>query len=180
MKTRSTTIIAVKRDGKISMAGDGQVTLGHQVMKSTARKVRLLSDGNVMAGFAGSAADGIALLERLETKLEHYGGNLTRASVELAKDWRMDKLLRRLEAVLLVSDGSNIYLISGTGDIIEPDDDILAIGSGGPYAFAAAKMLLKHTDMSSMEIAKESLMAASEICIYTNENITVLELSEDK
>ncbi|MBN2723051.1 MAG: ATP-dependent protease subunit HslV [Deltaproteobacteria bacterium] len=176
MKSRSTTIIAVRKNGIVAMAGDGQVTLGNQIMKSTARKVRLLASGKVMAGFAGSAADGVALFERLETKLESFGGNLTRAAVELAKDWRTDKYMRHLEAVLIVSDGKNIYLLSGNGDIIEPDDDVLTIGSGGGFALAAAKMLLKHTKMTAMEIAKEALTAASEICIYTNSSITALEL----
>ncbi|MBU1219729.1 ATP-dependent protease subunit HslV [Myxococcota bacterium] len=178
MKTRSTTIIAVRKNGVIAIAGDGQVTLGSQVMKSGAKKVRLLSGGKVMAGFAGSAADGIALFERLESKMESVGGNLTRAAVELAKDWRMDKFLRHLEAVLIVSDGKNMYLISGNGDIIEPDDDILTIGSGGGYALAAAKMLIKHTKMTALEIAKEALQTASEICIYTNNSITALELGQ--
>jgi len=178
MKSKSTTILAVKKGNTVAMGGDGQVTLGSQIVKGSARKVRLLSGGKIMAGFAGSAADGVALLERLEHKLESYGGNLTRAAVELAKDWRMDKYLRRLEAVLIVSDGNKMYMLSGNGDIIEPDENILTIGSGGAYAYAAAKMLLKHTDMSAMEIVKEALQTASEICIYTNSNITLLELSE--
>jgi ATP-dependent HslUV protease, peptidase subunit HslV len=180
MKTRSTTIVAVKRNGTVCMAGDGQISLGNTIMKTGARKVRLLEKSRVIAGFAGTAADGLALLERLEAKLDSVGGNFTRATVELAKEWRTDKYLRRLEAVLLVSNGNHIYLVSGNGDVIEPDDDIIAIGSGGTYALAAGKMLLKHTKLSAMEIAKEALTVASEICIYTNNNITVLELMGEK
>ncbi|MDA3863136.1 MAG: ATP-dependent protease subunit HslV [Deltaproteobacteria bacterium] len=180
MKTISTTIIAVKKGNKVTMAGDGQVTLGNQIMKASAKKVRTLANGKIVAGFAGSAADGIALLERLEGKLEKYGGNLTRAAVELAKDWRMDKYLRRLEAVLLVSDGINIYLISGNGDIIEPDLNVITIGSGGGFALAAAKMLLKHTDKNGREICEEALITASEIGIYTNNNITIFEVEGER
>lgn len=176
-KTHSTTILAVRRKDRVAIAGDGQVTLGSGVIKGHAKKVRLLASGKVLCGFAGSAADGIALLERLEQKLESYGGNLTRAAVELAKEWRMDRALRHLEAVLLVSDGKNIYLLSGTGDIIEPDGDCIAIGSGAPYAQAAALMLLKHTSLSAMEIAREAVGTAAELCIYTNCEITAMELA---
>lgn len=176
-KTHSTTILAVRREGRVAIAGDGQVTLGSAVIKGRAKKVRLLASGKVICGFAGSAADGIALLERLEQKLEGHGGNLTRAAVELAKEWRMDRALRHLEAVILVSDGKNIYLLSGNGDIIEPDGDCIAIGSGAPYAQAAALMLLRHTNLSAMEIAREALGVASEACIYTNHEITALELA---
>ncbi|MBU1238905.1 ATP-dependent protease subunit HslV [Myxococcota bacterium] len=179
MKTISTTIIAVRRKGTVCLAGDGQVTLGNTIMKAGARKVRQLAGGKLIAGFAGGAADGIALLERLETKMEQVGGNFPRATVELAKDWRMDKALRQLNAVLLVTDGINIFLLSGTGDVIEPDEDVIAIGSGGPYALAAARMLLKHTSMDAQEIAREALTSASEICIYTNTSITSLSLSDE-
>lgn len=176
-KTHSTTILAVRREGRVAMAGDGQVTLGNSVIKGHAKKVRLLASGKVICGFAGSAADGIALLERLEQKLEGCGGNLTRAAVDLAKEWRMDRALRHLEAVLLVSDGKLIYLLSGNGDIIEPDGDCIAIGSGAPYAHAAALMLLKHTSLSAMEIVREALDVAAQMCIYTNHEITALELT---
>jgi len=177
MKTHSTTIVAVKKDARVAIAGDGQVTLGNGIIKNHAKKVRLLAGGRIIAGFAGSAADGIALLERLEQKLESHGGNLTRAAVELAKEWRMDKALRHLEAVILVSDGRLMYLLSGNGDIIEPDEDCIAIGSGAPYAHAAARMLLKHTQLSALEIAREAIQTASDMCIYTNHEITALEMA---
>ncbi len=175
-KTHSTTIVAVLREGRVAIAGDGQVTLGHGIIKNHAKKVRLLANGRIVAGFAGSAADGIALLERLEQKLEAFGGNLTRASVELAKDWRMDKMLRHLEAILIVSDGRIMYLLSGNGDIIEPDEECIAIGSGAPYAHAAARMLLRHTNLSPLDIAREAIQTASDMCIYTNHEITAMEL----
>ena len=176
MKTHSTTIVAVKRDGRVAIAGDGQVTLGSGIIKNHAKKVRLLAGGKIVAGFAGSAADGIALLERLEQKLEAHGGNLTRAAFELAKEWRMDRALRHLEAVIIVSDGRLMYLLSGNGDIIEPDEDCIAIGSGAPYAHAAARMLLRHTELSALEVVREAITTASDMCIYTNRELTALEL----
>ena len=172
----ATTVISVRRDGKVVIAGDGQVTLGNTVMKATAKKVRRMADGKVLAGFAGSAADGISLFERLETKLKDYGGNVARAAVELAKDWRTDRILRRLEALLVVSDRERTFLLSGTGDVIEPDEGTIAIGSGGPYALSAARALLRHTTLDARQIAEASLEVAGEICIYTNKNITVEEL----
>lgn len=176
MKIRSTTIVSVRRGGKVVVAGDGQVSLGNTVMKSNARKVRRMHDGKVVAGFAGSAADGIALFERLEGKLKESGGNLTRAVVELAKEWRTDRVLRRLEALLVVADGEKTFLVSGTGDIIEPEGGVVAIGSGGPYALAAARALVEATELGAREIAERALKIAGEICIYTNQNITVEEL----
>src|SRR5258706_13470586 len=174
---RATTVICVRRDGQVAMAGDGQVTVGTTVMKHGAAKVRRLYHDKILAGFAGSAADAFALFSRFEAKLEEYRGNLERSVVELAKDWRMDKYLRQLQAMLIVANTEKSFLISGTGDLIQPDEDgILAIGSGGPYALAAARALMKHTQMSSEEIARESLRIASEICIYTNDNITVESL----
>jgi ATP-dependent HslUV protease subunit HslV len=167
----------VRRDGKVAVAGDGQVTVGNTVMKHGAAKVRRLYHDKILAGFAGSAADAFALFSRFEAKLEEYRGNLERSVVELAKDWRMDKYLRQLQAFLIVANGEKSFLISGTGDLIQPDDDgILAIGSGGAFALAAARALIKHTPMSADEIARESLRIASEICIYTNDNITVESL----
>ena len=176
MKIRSTTIVSVRRGGKVVVAGDGQVSLGNTVMKSNARKVRRMHDGKVVAGFAGSAADGIALFERLEGKLKESGGNLTRAVVELAKEWRTDRVLRRLEALLVVADGEKTFLVSGTGDIIEPEGGVVAIGSGGPYALAAARALVEATELGARDIAERALKIAGEICIYTNQNITVEEL----
>ncbi|MGA2393954.1 MAG: ATP-dependent protease subunit HslV [Candidatus Lustribacter sp.] len=173
MRIRSTTIVAVLRDGKIAMAGDGQVTLDKTVMKHGARKVRRIAGGAVIAGFAGSAADGITLLEKFESKLNSSGSNLMRAAVELAKDWRQDRALRRLEALLLVGNPEHLLVLSGTGDVIEPDEGIAAIGSGGPYAQAAAMALLQHSDLSAEAIAREALKIASKICIYTNDDITV-------
>ena len=164
----ATTIVAVRRDDKVVIAGDGQVTLGQTVMKATARKVRRMGDGRVIAGFAGSAADGIALFEKLEGKLKEHSGNLPRAAVELAKDWRTDRVLRRLEALLLVADRERTFLISGTGDIIEPDEGVIAIGSGGPFALAAARALLAHTQLPARAIAEAALGIAADICIYTN------------
>ncbi len=173
---RSTTILAVRRGERVVMIGDGQVSLGNTVMKGGARKVRTLLDGKIMGGFAGSAADGLALFERLEAKLGEHGGRLRRAAVELAKDWRTDKLMRRLEAMIIVADAEGIYLLSGTGDIIEPDDGIVAIGSGGNYALASARALLDNTELDARAIAEASMKIASEICIYTNSNFTICEL----
>jgi len=158
------------------MAGDGQVTVGTTVMKHSAAKVRRLYDGKIIAGFAGSAADAFALFARFEAKLDEYRGNLERSVVELAKDWRLDKYLRQLQALLIVANNERSYLISGTGDLIQPDDGLLAIGSGGPYALAAARALVAHTEMSAAQIAEEALRIASTICIYTNDHITVEEL----
>ena len=173
---RATTVICVRRDDKVALAGDGQVTVGNTIMKHGAAKVRRLYHDKILAGFAGSAADAFALFSRFEAKLEEFRGNMERSVVELAKDWRMDKYLRQLQAMLIVANNERAYLISGTGDLIQPDDGILAIGSGGPFALAAARALMKHTQMSASEVAKESLRIASEICIYTNDNITVESL----
>ena len=171
---RGTTICAVKRDGVIAVAGDGQVTMGeHTIMKGTARKVRRIYGGKVVVGFAGSVADAFALSEKFEDKLTQYSGNLLRAAVELAQDWRMDKAMRRLEAMLLCADRENLMLVSGTGEVIEPDGGILAIGSGGNYALAAARALYQNTDLPAAEIAEKALRIASEICVYTNGNIIV-------
>ena len=169
----ATTVLCVRRDASVAMAGDGQVTVGNTVMKHGAAKVRRLYHDKILAGFAGSAADAFALFSRFEAKLEEYRGNMERAVVELAKDWRMDKYLRQLQAFLIVANNERAYLISGTGDLIQPDDGILAIGSGGPYALAAARALMKHTTLSAAEIADEALRVAAGICIYTNDNITV-------
>ncbi|MBS1817427.1 MAG: ATP-dependent protease subunit HslV [Acidobacteria bacterium] len=172
----STTILAVRhRDGAV-MAGDGQVTLGQTVMKQNARKVRRLHNDRILAGFAGSAADSFALFSRLESKLEQYRGNLERAVVELAKDWRSDRVLRRLEAMLIVMDRANTYLLSGTGDLIEPDDGLVAIGSGGPYALAAARALATNTELDARAIAEKAMQIAGDICIYTNTNLVIEEL----
>jgi len=176
MEFRGTTICAVLRDGKVAMAGDGQVTLGNTVFKNGAKKVRKIYGGRVLAGFAGSVADAFALLERFENKLQTFGGNLLKSAVELAKDWRTDRVLRRLEAMLLVADTSRILLISGNGDVIEPDIPVMAIGSGGPYAQAAATALYQNTDLSARDIAYKSLEIAGNICVYTNTNIVVEEL----
>ncbi len=176
VEVRSTTVMAVLRDGKVAMGGDGQVTVNQTVMKHKARKVRRMYQGKVLAGFAGSAADGLALFERFEKKLEEFHGNLPRASVELAKDWRTDRILRRLEAFLMVADREHLFVISGTGDLLEPDDAIAAIGSGGPYALAASLALLKHTSLTARQMVEESLRIASDICIYTNKDIVVEEL----
>lgn len=169
----ATTVIGVLKDGKAALGSDGQVTLGNTVMKHSAKKVRKLYNGEILAGFAGSTADAFTLIQRFEDKLESNRGNLQRASIELAKDWRMDRYLRRLEAMLAVMNSKEILLISGTGDVIEPDDNIIAIGSGGPYALAAARALALHTDLESKIIVEESLKIAGGICIYTNSNITV-------
>jgi len=171
----ATTILAVRRDGQLALGGDGQVTVGETVMKSNAQKVRALRGGKLLAGFAGAAADAFTLFEKFEEKLERYPGNLPRAAVELAKDWRSDRVLRRLEALLAVADRQHGFVISGTGDIIEPDDGILAIGSGGSYALAAARALKDNTTMPPVEIVRRALEIAGQICIYTNNNITVLE-----
>ena len=176
MKIRSTTILSVRRDGKVVVAGDGQVSLGNTVMKANAKKVRRMHDGKVVAGFAGSAADGIALFERLESKLKEANGNLTRAAVELAKEWRMDRVLRRLEALLAVADTESTFILSGTGDVIEPDDGLVGIGSGGPYALAAARALRAHSQLEAPEIAEQALRIAAGICVYTNDHVTVLTL----
>ncbi len=174
-RIRSTTILAVRRDGRVALGGDGQVTVGDTVMKSNAQKVRSLRGGKLLAGFAGAAADAFTLFEKFEEKLERHPGNLSRAAVELAKDWRSDRVLRRLEALLAVTDSERGFIISGTGDIIEPDDGILAIGSGGSYALAAARALAENTDLAPREIVQRGLQIAAGICIYTNANITVLE-----
>ncbi len=173
---RSTTVICIRHKGKVVMAGDGQVTLGETVLKSTAQKVRRLYKGQVLAGFAGSTSDAFALFSRFEAKLEEYRGNLSRAAIELAKDWRLDKSLRQLDALLIVADSENTFLISGNGDVVEPDDGIIAVGSGGPYALAAARALRQHTDLSAREIALEALRIASEICVFTNDKFTIEEL----
>ena len=174
IETHATTILAVKKDGQVAMAGDGQVTLGQSmIMKHTARKVRRLYDGKIVAGFAGATADAFTLFELLEAKLKEFRGNLQRSAVELTKEWRKDKYLRRLEAMLLVSDGEHILLLSGNGDVFEPDDDVAAIGSGGPYALSAARALLRHSTLPARELALESMKIASEICVYTNDHFVV-------
>ncbi len=175
-RIRSTTIIAVRRGGKVAMAGDGQVTMGETVMKSNARKVRSIYDGRILTGFAGATADAFTLLEHFEVKVKEYQGDLTRAAVELAKDWRTDKMLRKLEALLLVADREKTLLLSGTGDVIEPAGDAIAIGSGGNYAYAAALAYLDTSELSAAEIARRSLAIAGGICIYTNDHILVEEL----
>jgi len=177
-RIRATTILAVRKDGKAVMAGDGQVTLGETIMKHKANKVRFMFQDTVLVGFAGAAADAFNLFERLEGKLETYGGNLTRAAVELAKDWRTDKILRRLEALLLATDREHTLIISGTGDVIEPDECVAAIGSGGPYALAAAQALVSHSDLDAAAIAREAMRIAGSICLYTNDQVTIQELSE--
>jgi ATP-dependent HslUV protease subunit HslV len=174
-RIRATTILAVRRNGKLAMGGDGQVTVGETVMKSHAQKVRATRGGKVLAGFAGAVADAMQLFEKFEEKLEKHPGNLPRAAVELAKDWRSDRVLRRLEAMLVVADKEHGFLISGTGELIEPDDGILAIGSGGSYALAAARALLENTDLDAKSIVERGLRIAGEICVYSNSNITVLE-----
>jgi len=173
---RSTTVLVVRRDGKVVMAGDGQVTLGEGVVKHTARKIRRLYQDKILAGFAGSTADAFALFSRFESKLEQYHGNLGRAAVELAKDWRTDKMLRQLEALLLVADANQTFLISGRGDVIEPDEAVAAVGSGGPYALAAAEALMLHTDLPARKVAEEAMRIAGKMCIYTNDKVTIEEL----
>ncbi len=177
MKTRSTTILSVRHGGKVAIGGDGQVTMGSAVMKADAMKIRRLADGKVLTGFAGSAADAFALLERFEAKLKDYPSNVPRAATELAKDWRTDRALRRLEALLAVVDARSTLLISGTGDVIQPTDGVLGIGSGGSFAVAAARALIAHSSLSAAEIVRKSLEIAAGICIYTNTNIVVEELS---
>ena len=177
---KGTTVIAVRHAGKVVIGGDGQVTLGNTVVKGKARKVRRLFNGKVITGFAGATADAFTLFERLDGKLEAYGGNLMRAAVELAKDWRTDKLLRRLEAMLIAADKEHTLLISGAGDVIEPDDGLIAIGSGGAYALAAARALVAHSDLDAEEIARKALDIAADICIYTNHSLVFEGLEEDK
>ena len=173
---RSTTVLLVRRDGKVAMAGDGQVTVGETVMKASARKVRRLYNDKILAGFAGSTADAFSLFARFETKLEQFNGNLSRSVVELAKDWRTDKILRHLEALLLVADTKNTYIVSGTGDVIEPDEGVASIGSGGPFATAAATALLHHTKLTARQVVEEAMSIAGKICIYTNDNVSYEEL----
>jgi ATP-dependent HslUV protease subunit HslV len=173
---RSTTVLAVRKDGRVAMGGDGQVTLGDTVVKGSARKVRMLKDGKFLAGFAGAVADAFTLFEKLEEKLDRYPSNMTKAVVELAKDWRTDRYLRRLDALLAVADADHLFMVSGTGDVIEPDDEIIAIGSGGSYALSAARALRQHSKLTAAEIVRASLEIAGEICIYTNQDIVVLEL----
>jgi len=173
---RSTTVLSVRRDGKVVMAGDGQVTLGEGVVKHSARKIRRLYQDKILAGFAGSTADAFALFSRFESKLEQYHGNLGRAAVELAKDWRTDKMLRQLEAMLLVSDANQTFLLSGHGDVIEPDEAVAAVGSGGPYALAAAEALIQHTNLPARKVAEEAMRIAGKMCIYTNDQVTIEEL----
>lgn len=173
---RSTTVICIRHKGQVVMAGDGQVTLGQTVLKTTAQKVRRLYKGKILAGFAGATSDAFALFSRFESKLEEFRGNISRAAIELAKDWRLDKSLRQLDALLIVADDTSTFLISGTGDVVEPDDGMIAVGSGGPYALAAARALIKYTDLTAKEIALEALRISSDICIYTNSNFTVEEL----
>jgi ATP-dependent HslUV protease subunit HslV len=176
VKVRSTTVLLVRKEGRVALAGDGQVTMGETVMKSSARKVRRLYNDKILAGFAGATADAFSLLTRFEAKLEQYHGNLERAAIELSKEWRTDKILRHLEALLVVADDKSSFLLSGNGDVITPDDGIIAIGSGGPYALSAARALLANTELSAREIALESMRVAAEICIYTNSNTIVEEL----
>lgn len=176
IKMRSTTVLLVRRHGRVALAGDGQVTLGDTVMKTGARKVRRLFNDRILAGFAGASADAFSLLTRFEGKLEQYQGNLERAAIELSKDWRTDKILRHLEALLVVADERSSFLLSGNGDVISPDDGLLAIGSGGSFALAAARALLANTELSAAEIAREAMRIAGEICIYTNQNIILEEL----
>jgi len=179
VQIHSTTILSVRRNGQVIVAGDGQVTLGNTVVKGGARKVRRLGEGgaNAIAGFAGSAADGIALFERLDGKLREHRGNLRRSAVELAKEWRTDRALRRLEAMIVVADAESTYLLSGSGDVIEPDDGLVAIGSGGPFALSAARALIAHTELTARAIAEAAMNIAADICIYTNRNITIEELA---
>ncbi len=175
-KIRSTTILAVRRDDKVVIAGDGQVTMGDTIMKSGARKVRRLYGDKVLAGFAGASADAFALFQRFESKLEQFHGQLNRAAVELAKDWRTDKMMRNLEALLLVADTQTTLVIGGNGDVIEPDDGIVSIGSGGPYALAAARALVRNTELTAYQVAEEAMKIAGEICIYSNSNLVIEEL----
>ncbi len=178
LRIRSTTVVSVRRDGQVVMASDGQVTLGEGIIKHSAKKIRRLYNDKILAGFAGSTADAFSLFSRFEAKLEQYHGNLGRAAVELGKDWRTDKILRHLEALLLVSDVKQTFLISGAGDVIEPDGGVAAIGSGGPYALAAAKALVENTELPARKIAEEAMKIAGKICIYTNDTFTLEELSD--
>jgi ATP-dependent HslUV protease subunit HslV len=173
---KGTTILCVRRDGKVAIAGDGQVTIGNTVLKHNAKKIRRVFGDKVIAGFSGATADALTLFEKFEGKLESYRGNITRAAVELAKDWRTDKVLRRLEALLIVADSEHTFIISGTGDVIEPEGGVAAIGSGGPYAQASAKALYENTSLSAREIVEKSMRITSDICIYTNDKITIEEL----
>jgi ATP-dependent HslUV protease subunit HslV len=173
---KSTTIICIRHKGQVVMAGDGQVSMGQTILKQTARKIRRLYKDKVLAGFAGATSDAFALFSRFENKLEEYRGNMSRAAIELAKDWRLDKALRQLEALLIVADKESSFLISGTGDVVEPDDGIIAIGSGGPFALAAARALIAHTDLSARETALEAMKISAGICVYTNDQIVVEEL----
>lgn len=173
--TQATTIICVRHKGKLAIAGDGQVTMGDTILKKKANKIRSLYKGNVLAGFSGATSDAFALFSRFEAKLEEYRGNLSRAAIELAKDWRMDRALRRLEALLIVADKENSFLISGTGDVIEPDDGIIAIGSGGAFALSAARALIIHSKLSAKDVAREAMKIASDICVYTNDQIIIEE-----
>ncbi len=174
---KGTTILCVKKNNKVAIAGDGQVTLGQTILKHNANKIRKMYNDNVLAGFAGATADALTLFEKFESKIEAYRGNITRAAVELAKDWRTDKILRRLEALLIVADREHSFIISGNGDVLEPEDGIAAIGSGGPYAHAAAKALTEHTNLEARTIVEEAMKITSRICIYTNESITIEELN---
>jgi len=174
---KGTTILCVRRDGKVAIAGDGQVTMGNTVLKHNAKKIRRMFGDKLIAGFSGATADALTLFEKFEGKLESYRGNITRAAVELAKDWRTDKILRRLEALLIVADAEHTFIISGTGDVIEPEDGVAAIGSGGPYAQASARALYENTSLSAREIVEKSMRITSDICIYTNNNITIEELT---
>jgi len=176
MEIRGTTILCVRRSGKVVLAGDGQVTMNNVILKGNAKKVRKIHDNKILAGFAGSTSDAFTLFERFEDKLKEYRGNLTRAAVEMGKDWRTDRVLRRLEALMIVADTANTFILSGTGDVVEPDDDVCGIGSGGNYAFAAAKALLKYTDLDARAIASYSMEIASDICIYTNKAVQYEEL----
>lgn len=179
-KIRSTTVVGIRHNGKVVLGSDGQATMGETVMKHRAQKVRPLYDGKILSGFAGATADAFTLFERFEEKLQQYGGNVTRAAVELAKEWRTDRYLRKLEALLAVASRERLLLISGTGDVIEPDDEVLSIGSGGPYALAAARALLKHApELDARAIVEESLLIAADICIYSNANLTILELGDE-
>src|SRR5947209_12396693 len=175
-KIRSTTVLCVRRNGKVVLAGDGQVTVGSEVLKSGAKKLRRLYNGKIISGFAGSTADAFALFARFESKLEQHSGNLARSVVELAKDWRTDRMLRHLEALLLVADAHNMYIVSGTGDVIEPDTPIAAIGSGGAFAKSAAIALLENTNLGAREIVEKAMRIAGDVCIYTNENVVIEEL----
>jgi len=174
----ATTILCIRRDGEVAIAGDGQVSFGNTVIKSTANKIRTMGNGRILAGFAGSSADAFTLFEKFEAKLEEHRGNITRAAVELAKDWRTDKILRRLEAMMIVADNEKTFTISGTGDVLEPDDDVAAIGSGGPFALAAARALMRKTSLTARNIAEESMRIASEICVFTNGRFTIEELKK--